>query len=71
MEPRLKLSKSSTSKLVDANEYWVFIDCLQYLVCTWLDIAFTVGYVNLFVENLTTEHHNIGKVDPMLHRGQS
>ena len=56
MEPRLKLSKTSTAQLTDATEYRSIVGCLRYLVHTRPDIAFAVGYVSRFMEAPTTEH---------------
>jgi uncharacterized protein (DUF1499 family) len=61
MEHRLKLSKMSLAPLVDATEYRGLIGCMQYLVHTRPDIAFTVGYVSQFIEIPTTEHLNAVK----------
>jgi hypothetical protein len=49
MEPRLKLSKESSSPLVDATFYRGLVGSLRYLVNTRADIAFAVGYVSRFM----------------------
>ena len=54
MEPRLKLTKTSTAALVDATQYRSIVGCLRYLVHTRLDLAFSVGYVSSFMEAPTT-----------------
>jgi hypothetical protein len=56
MESRLKLSKSSTSPLVDATEYRRIVGALRYLVNTWPDLAYAIGYVSRFMEKPTTDH---------------
>ena len=52
MEERLKLVKGSTAAKVDATLYWSIVGGLRYLVYTRPDIAFTVGYVSHFMEDL-------------------
>jgi hypothetical protein len=51
MEPRLKLSKESTSPppLVDATFYRSLVGSLRYLVNTRPGIVFAVGYVSRFM----------------------
>lgn len=49
MEPGLKLSKMSSSLPVDATEYRGIVGCLRYLVHTWPDISYAVGYVSRFM----------------------
>jgi hypothetical protein len=56
MESRLKLSKSSTSPLVDATEYRRIVGSLRYLVNTRPDLVYVVGYVSRFMEKPTTDH---------------
>lgn len=56
MEPRLKLSTSSTAAVVDVTEYRSIVGSLRYLVHTQPDIAFAVGYVSRFMEKPTSEH---------------
>jgi hypothetical protein len=62
MEHHLKLSKMSSTPLVDATEYRGLVGCLRYLVHTRPDIAFTVGYVSRFMDSPTTEHLNVVKL---------
>ncbi|XP_066309524.1 secreted RxLR effector protein 161-like [Miscanthus floridulus] len=50
MEVRLKLSNKSTTPEVDATEYRSLIGSLRYLVHTWPDITFVVGYLSRFME---------------------
>jgi len=56
MEPRLKLSKISTTPPVDATEYRGIVGSLRYLVHTRPDISYSVGYVSRFMESPTAEH---------------
>lgn len=56
MEERLKLSRKSTAKEVDATKYRQIIGSLRYLVHTRPDLAFAVGYVSRFMERPTEEH---------------
>jgi hypothetical protein len=56
MEPRLKLSKSSSAPSVDPTAYRSIVGSLRYLVNTRPDLAFSVGYISRFMENPTTEH---------------
>jgi hypothetical protein len=58
MEHHLKLSKKSSATAVDATEYQSLVGCLQHLVHTRPDTAFTVGYVSRFMESTTTKHLN-------------
>jgi hypothetical protein len=51
METRLKLSKKSSSPVVDATEYRSLIGSLRYLMNTRPDMAFTVGYLSRFMED--------------------
>jgi hypothetical protein len=57
MEPRLKLSKTSTQEPTDASHYRSMVGGLRYLVNTRPDIAFAVGYVSRYMEAPTTEHY--------------
>ena len=61
MEERLKLMKASIATKVDATLYRSIISGLHYLVHTRLDIAFTVGYVSCFMEDLREDHWAIVK----------
>lgn len=56
MEARLKLSKRSTAAETDATAYRSIVGGLRYLVHTWPDIAFAVGYVSRYMEKPTVEH---------------
>jgi hypothetical protein len=56
MEERLKLSRDSMAKEVDAMEYRRIVGSLRYLIHTRPDLAFTVGYVSRFMQRLTMEH---------------
>ena len=51
----LKLSRESTTE-VDPTHYRRLIGSLRYLVHTWPDIAFAVGYMSWFMERPTMEH---------------
>jgi hypothetical protein len=52
MEARLKLSKQSTQPLVDATAYQSIVESLRYLVNSHPDLAFAIGYVSRFLEEL-------------------
>ena len=56
MEARLKLSKESSEKAVDATLYRSIIGSLRYLVHTRPDITFVVGYLSRFMEAPTSNH---------------
>lgn len=56
MEPRLKLSKRSSAPAVDATKFRRIIGSLRYLVNSWPDLAFSVGYVSRFMSAPTAEH---------------
>jgi hypothetical protein len=56
MEPRLKLSKLSSSPAVDPTHYRSIVGSLRYLVNLRPDLAYSVGYVSRFMEGPTTEH---------------
>jgi len=56
MEARLKLSKESREKAVDATLYRSIIGSLRYLVHTRTDITFVVGYLSRFMEALASDH---------------
>ena len=56
MEARLKLSKDSSEKAVDATLYRSIIGSLRYLVHTRPDITFVVGYLSRFMEAPASDH---------------
>jgi hypothetical protein len=56
METRLKLSKSSSEALVDATVFRSLVGNLRYLVNTWPDIAFVMGYVSKFLSEPHEDH---------------
>jgi hypothetical protein len=56
MEPRLKLSKTSTAAPVDATNYRRIVGSLRYLVNSRPDLSFSVGYISRFMEAPTAEH---------------
>jgi hypothetical protein len=56
MEERLKLSHYSEVEEVDATQYIRLVGSLRYLVHTWSDLAFAVGYVSQFMERPMMEH---------------
>jgi hypothetical protein len=61
MEERLKLSRDSTAKEVDATQYRRIVGSLRYLVHTRPDLAFAVGYVSRFMQRPMTEHQRAAK----------
>jgi hypothetical protein len=56
MEPRLKLSKESTSPPVEATMYRSLVGSLRCLVNIRPDLAFSVGYVRRFMEQPHEDH---------------
>jgi len=56
LEARFKLSKKSSSPLVDAREYHSIVGGLRYLVNSRPDIAFAVGFVSWFLEKPHEDH---------------
>ncbi|XP_066373805.1 uncharacterized mitochondrial protein AtMg00810-like [Miscanthus floridulus] len=56
MEEWLKLTKSSTTARVDEILYRSIVGGLRYLVHMRPDIAFTVGYISRFMEDLREDH---------------
>jgi hypothetical protein len=56
MESRLKLSKVGTEEAVNITEYQSVIGALRYLLHTWPDLAFSVGYLSRFMETPHTDH---------------
>ncbi|KAK3137468.1 hypothetical protein QOZ80_5BG0452680 [Eleusine coracana subsp. coracana] len=61
MEEKLKLSRHSTAKEVDATQYRCLVGSLRYLAHTRPDLAFSVGYVSRFMQRPTTEHQQAVK----------
>ena len=61
MEERLKLSRESKTKEVDATMYRRLVGSLRYLAHTRPDLAFSVGYVSRFMQRPTTEHEQAVK----------
>jgi hypothetical protein len=56
MEPRIRLSKVSTSHVVDATFYKSLVGSLRYLVNTRPNIAFAIGYVCRFIQEPHGDH---------------
>jgi hypothetical protein len=56
VEKRLKLSRESIAKEVDATKYRQIVGSLRYLVDTRPDLAFDVGFVTRFMEQPMEEH---------------
>jgi hypothetical protein len=56
MEERLNLSHDSTTEEVDTTQYRRLVRSLRYLVHTWSDLAFSIGYVSQFMQRPTIEH---------------
>jgi hypothetical protein len=50
MEERLRLSSDSTVEEVYATKYRRIMGSLWYLVHTWTDLAYAIGYVSQFLE---------------------
>lgn len=74
METRLKLTRESTTPIVDTTLYRSIVGSLRYLVHTRPNISFAVGYVSRFMERPTTEHmvavkHILRYISGMLHYG--
>jgi hypothetical protein len=61
MEERLKLSRDSTTKEVDATQYRRLVGSLRYLAHTRLFLAFSVGNISRFIHRPTTEHQQVVK----------
>jgi hypothetical protein len=55
-EERLKLSRDSMMKVVDATQCRRLVGSLRYLTHTRPDLAFSVGYVSRFMQRPTMEH---------------
>jgi len=56
IEEKVKLSKDSTSPLVDATSYRSIVGALRYLTHTRPDIGFAVGYVSRFMAEPREDH---------------
>jgi hypothetical protein len=61
MEERLKLSRDSTTKEVDATQYRRLVGSLRYLAHTRSDLVFYIDYVSRFMQRPTTEHQQAVK----------
>jgi hypothetical protein len=61
MEPKIKLGKESSGALVDATLYRSLVGSLRYLVNTRPDLAFSVGFVSRFMQELHVEHLTVVK----------
>jgi hypothetical protein len=61
MEERLKLSRDSTTEVVDATQYRRLVGSLRYLAHTRPDLAFPVGFVSWFMQRPMTEHQQAVK----------
>jgi hypothetical protein len=62
MQQKLKLSKESNTPIVDATGYRSLGGSLRYLVNTRLDFAFSVGYINRYMEEPHEEHLSVKHV---------
>ena len=56
MEVRLKMTKASSTPMVDSTMWRSLVGILWYLVHTWPDISFAIGYVNRYMEQPHEEH---------------
>jgi hypothetical protein len=56
MEAKMKLSKDSSSPLVDQTEYRSLIGSLKYLLHTRPELTFSVSYLSRFMECPQQEH---------------
>jgi hypothetical protein len=56
MQKKLKLNRKSDNGCVDRTEYISLVGKLRYLINTRPDLAFSVGYVNRFMEEPHEEH---------------
>ncbi|WVZ80043.1 LOW QUALITY PROTEIN: hypothetical protein U9M48_027558 [Paspalum notatum var. saurae] len=61
MDVQPKLSKFSETPSVNATEYRQIIGGLRYLVHTWPDLAYAVGYLSRFMEAPHQEHQDAVK----------
>jgi hypothetical protein len=62
MEPKMKLSKESSSPLVDATFYRSVVGSLRYFVNTRPDIAFVVDFVSRFIQEPYSCRYPIDRV---------
>lgn len=49
MEEQLWLNYNSTKAHIDNIKYWLIVNILCYLVHTWSNLAFAVGFVSCFI----------------------
>jgi hypothetical protein len=56
MEPKLKLSKESSTPAVNAIEYRKIIGGLRYLIHTRSDLTYSVGFLSRFMEAPHEDH---------------
>jgi hypothetical protein len=56
MEVRLQLSKNGDTPAVDSTNYRSVVGSLRYMVNTYPDLAYSVGYVSRFMEAPREEH---------------
>jgi len=56
MDPKVKLTKESSSAGVDATEYRSLVGSLRYLVNTRPDLALSAGYISRFMDGPHEEH---------------
>jgi hypothetical protein len=56
MESRPKMSRDSTAPVVDGTWYRSIVGSIRYLVNTRHVLAFSVGYVSIFMKRHTEEH---------------
>lgn len=54
--PCLHLTKTGATPGIDATSYRSIVGSLRYLVNTWPDLAYSVGYVSRFMEAPREEH---------------
>lgn len=59
MEACLKLSKWSMEKTMNITAYWSIVESLRYLVNTYPDLIFFVGYVCRFLEEPREDHVSV------------
>jgi hypothetical protein len=56
MDPKIKLSKESTSPLIDATFYIRLVGSLRYLANNRPDLVFSVAYVSRFMQEPRADH---------------